>query len=223
MSEPLKKYDLSVNFLGYWFIGTGSESGAYSDLLTLKDSLGFPYVPGKSLKGIFREAFRCAGNSGWFDKFISNKNADREDFLNHLIQTVFGHDGSKEGFLADELHAEGLIHFSNAELPEKVKKQIMNDGETDSLFTTVQSTAIDKNTGTASEKSLRTIETVIPVHLHAEVTVDAPYVFDPEHDLTEQQFRELIGCFEAVAGLVTEIGGKRRRGFGRCLWNMKGV
>ena len=54
MSEPLKKYDLSVNFLGYWFIGTGSESGAYSDLLTLKDPLGFPYVPGKSLKGIFR-------------------------------------------------------------------------------------------------------------------------------------------------------------------------
>jgi CRISPR/Cas system CMR subunit Cmr4 (Cas7 group RAMP superfamily) len=233
MRESLKKYDLSVNFLGYWFIGTGSEAGAYSDLLTQRDPRGFPYVPGKSLKGVFREAFRQAGRSGWFDRF--NHTGDgRFDFLEKLIQMIFGHDGTKEGFLEDELHAEGLIHFSNAEFPECIKDRICEGthdqkGEykskgdrTEMLFTTVQSTKIDRDTGTASEKSLRTVEAVIPLHLHAEVTVDP---LEKREDsgciLTEQDFAEIVGLFDAVAGLVTEIGGKRRRGFGRCLWNMK--
>ncbi len=231
--ESIKKYDLSVNFLGYWFIGTGSESGSYSDLLAQRDPRGFPYVPGKSLKGVFREAFRQAGRSGWFDRF--NHTSDgRIVFLERLTQMIFGHDGTKEGFLDDELHAEGMIHFSNAELPKCIKDRIQESGQesktvkksdgsmTEMLFTTVQSTKINRDTGTASEKSLRTIETVIPLHLHAEVTVDSPKKLDGSVcNLSEQEFAELVGLFDAVAGLVTEIGGKRRRGFGRCLWDMK--
>ncbi|MBQ8708647.1 MAG: hypothetical protein IJ523_11225 [Succinivibrionaceae bacterium] len=223
MTSNLKTYDLTVNFLGYWFIGTGSEVGAYSDQLTQRDEKGFPYVPGKSLKGVFREAFRTAANSGWFDKFNRN-GLESAEFANQLIQTIFGHDGTKDGFSDDELHAEGLIHFSSAVLPQSLKDRIDKEQQ-EFLFTTVQSTKINSDRGVAEEKSLRTVEVAVPMHLHAEVTLDPPYekTGDTGLDLSAEELKEIAGIFAAVSSLVTEIGGKRRRGFGRCLWEMKEV
>ena len=217
-----KSFDLTVNFLAYWFIGTGSESGAYSDLLTLKDPKGFPYVPGKSLKGVFREAFRVAACSGWFDNLCTEEESGkRNEFMENLIQNVFGSDGTRDNI--EELHAEGLIHFSNAELPSELRKTVSGSDQTNYLFSTVRSTAVDRDTGTADEKSLRTIEVALPMHLHSEVTFDIPESGRSGSVLSEQQFNELVDKFEAVAGLVTEMGGKRRRGFGRCLWDMKEI
>ena len=215
----LKKFKLTVNFLGYWFISSGLEKGAYSDEIILRDADGFPFIPGKTLKGVFREAFRVAGNAGWFDKFNTAK-LELPVFRHRLIQTVFGHDGRKEGFAEDELHTEGLIHFTNAVLPADVKKEIGDNKEY--LFTTVQSTAIDNESGTALNQSLRTNEVAVPMHLMAELSLDPPHPVNNGHQISAEALKEIAGLFPVVSSLITEIGGKRRRGFGRCMWYLGG-
>lgn len=216
------KFRLTVNFLGCWFVSAGQEKGAYTDELILRDADGFPYVPGKTLKGVFREAFRVAGNSGWFKTFDATGQDDAK-FRDRLIQTIFGHDGRKEGFSEDELHAEGLIHFTSAALPAAVKKEIGDNKEY--LFTTVQSTAIHEKYGTAINQSLRTIEVAVPMHLLAEITLDPPFANTGENadelKLTAEDLSKIAALFPAVSALITEIGGKRRRGFGRCIWDLE--
>lgn len=250
--SSLVKYDLTVSFLGYWFVGTGRESGAYSDESVLRDSSGFPYVPGKSLKGVFREAFASAAEAGWFDAF-NTRGISREEFAKELTGLIFGRPGAKlstrntglgkmedstgaetgddnggigTASVADELLTEGLIHFSNGAIPPGVRERITRSGIAGSggaehLFTTIKNTAIDKITGTAGDKSLRTMEVVVPLHLHAELSLDAPY---PDQEkampVRAEDLRQIAGMFGDVAALITEIGGKRRRGFGRCIWKL---
>ena len=218
---PLKKFKLTVNFLGYWFISSGLEKGAYSDEMILRDADGFPFVPGKTLNGVFREAFRVAGNAGWFDDF-DTETPDKSKFRHRLIQTVFGHDGRKEGFSEDELHTEGLIHFTNAVLPAEVKNEIRSSEEfgdmREFLFTTVQSTAIDNANGTARNQSLRTNEVAVPMHLMAELSLDPPHQVNNGSQISEKTLEAIADLFPVVSSLITEIGGKRRRGFGRCMW-----
>lgn len=225
--SSLVKYDLTVSFLGYWFVGTGRERGAYSDEAALRDSSGFPYVPGKSLKGVFREAFASAAEAGWFDAFNA-AGAGRKEFADALTKLIFGCPGadlSTKGKGAagtvNELLAEGLIHFSNGAIPQGVRSWIAGRGDTEHLFTTVKNTAVNGETGTAKDQSLRTMEVVVPLHLHAELSLDAPY---PDQEKTmpvrAEDLRQIAGMFGDVAALITEIGGKRRRGFGRCIWKL---
>lgn len=218
MNNRIATYRLTISFLSYWFVSTGNEQGAYADQLALKDSEGFPYIPGKTIKGVFREAFRLAGNSGWFSD-SENEHEKDNNFLNVLIQAIFGHDGTVSGFSEDELHTGGLIHVSNAELPENIKNQIGNSKSF--LFRTIQNTAVDRETGTATNKSLRTSEVVIPFHLSTEVILDAPG--DEVTGITRNDLDKIAGILPDVASIITEIGGKRRRGFGRCQCRMEKI
>lgn len=45
-----------IEFFSEWHCGSGLSAGADTDALVIKDSEGFPYIPGKTLKGLFREA-----------------------------------------------------------------------------------------------------------------------------------------------------------------------
>lgn len=213
------EFKITINFLSYWFISSGVENGAYADQITLKDRDGFPYVPGKSIKGVFREAFRTALKSGWFDRFRHDDSMSDEEFHDKLIQLIFGQNGTVDGYSRDELHAEGLIHFTNAEIAGNARSKI---GKENSfyLFKTVQSTKINKETGTAENKSLRTIEVAVPMHLSANVSVTNPFM-ENTLGITEKEMSDILALFDSVSSLITEMGGKRRRGFGRCLCSME--
>lgn len=45
-----------ITFHTYWHCGSGLASGADADLLVIKDKDGLPYVPGKTIKGLIKEA-----------------------------------------------------------------------------------------------------------------------------------------------------------------------
>ncbi len=46
----------SIQFHDYWCTASGLSGGAKADILTLKDTDGLPYVPGRTIKGLLREA-----------------------------------------------------------------------------------------------------------------------------------------------------------------------
>lgn len=56
----MSQFIITLDIQSYWHIGSGEEGGSYADALVLKNAAGLPYVPGKSLKGLYRDGFEKA-------------------------------------------------------------------------------------------------------------------------------------------------------------------
>jgi len=54
MSKVTIKYE--IKFHTDWHCGSGLAAGAGVDALTVKDKNGLPFIPGKTIKGLVREA-----------------------------------------------------------------------------------------------------------------------------------------------------------------------
>ncbi len=196
---------IKISFKGYWFIGSGQEAGAYADSLMLKSSEGLPYIPGKTIKGIFKDVAMLAQNNG----LISN------------VNELFGVEGSTitgKHFLPNEkigeadfseMSTSGVLCFSNAQLPLSDKEMLT--GAKKFLYKTIQNTKIDPYTGSAADGSLRSTEVCIPLNLFACVSYDEALL---KERTTLTDFEDK---FKLLCSLITEIGGKRRRGFGKCV------
>lgn len=50
------KIKYQIQFHSYWHCGSGLAAGAGVDALVVKDADGLPFVPGKTIKGLLREA-----------------------------------------------------------------------------------------------------------------------------------------------------------------------
>ena len=169
----MKTVKIKISLLGYWYIGTGHEAGAYADSIALKDRDNLPFIPGKTLKGMFRN-------------YIDLDN--------------------------DELATSGILFFNNAELTGSEKNEIKEQDLSRHLYKIIQSTAIDKN-GVAADKSLRSCEVVVPLNFITSISYEDNQKFNDTFE-SEDKLKELL---KTLASFITEIGGKRRRGFGRCL------
>ena len=51
-----KRIDYQIEFFSQWHCGSGLSAGADIALLVIKDKEGMPFIPGKTLKGLIREA-----------------------------------------------------------------------------------------------------------------------------------------------------------------------
>jgi CRISPR/Cas system CSM-associated protein Csm3 (group 7 of RAMP superfamily) len=142
----MKNLSYTIEFFSEWHCGSGLAAGADTDALVIKDIDGLPYVPGKTVKGLFREAA---------EDLIDLKYTD----LSGAFYNSFGKFSDKDDT------AIGEIFFSNAELCEDERKQIKQNKLTKFLYSRVYSTKINDN-GTAEDGSLRSIETVVPCKLH---------------------------------------------------------
>ena len=137
-----------IEFFSNWHCGSGLAAGADVDALVVKDKLGLPYVPGRTLKGLLREA---AGD------LYGEKDST-------AIDEVFGLSGDAPN------HQPGLAHFGNATFTKEEMK-IITDKENDltgHLYQTFASTAIRED-GIADDGSLRKIETVVPCKLQGSI------------------------------------------------------
>ncbi|AXY00923.1 hypothetical protein D1115_06470 [Vibrio alfacsensis] len=146
------KLTLQFDIQSHWHIGSGNEGGAYADALALKDEQGLPYIPGRSVKGLLREAMTLACENQWFE----------DDKLTHL----FGEEGNNA-------FTQGKISVSNASFSAAEKVYFgQQKGAKKHLYQVVHSTAIEHTTGVAKNTSLRSLEVVIPLTLSAQVMVN---------------------------------------------------
>lgn len=135
-----------IQFFSDWHCGSGLAAGADVDALAIKDKNDLPFIPGKTIKGLFREA---VGDVLHFNKIFDEK---KDSF-----HKAFGYFNSEEDV------RQGDCFFTNAELPENQRKVIIKNKISQYLYHTVASTAIEN--GIAKDKSLRRIETVAPCKL----------------------------------------------------------
>ena len=136
------KYE--IEFFSNWHCGSGLAAGADVDALVIKDKDGLPYIPGRTIKGLLREA-------------TSTLSDDLE-----TVSLVFGVSGD------DENHTVGASFFSNVVLPDAERRYMLENQLQDYLFETFASTKIDEN-GIAKDHSLRKIQTVVPCKLEGEI------------------------------------------------------
>ena len=52
----MNKLIYKIEFQSYWHIGSGLSTGTANDASLLKDRNNFPFIPGKTLKGLIRDA-----------------------------------------------------------------------------------------------------------------------------------------------------------------------
>lgn len=195
---------LVFDMTSYWLAGTGNDAGAYADNLATKDGNGLPYLPAKTQKGQFREAFQLAEDNGWFEQFYRQFNAS----LTALLFGVESRDGQ---------NGQGILQFSNAELSDNEKafflEPISDQEKKDRkhcLFTLINSTAID-TTGKSKAYSLRSYEVVVPMTLIGELTAQTQHLPSNIRNTIEQH---LTIWLDQVLPLITHIGAKKQRGLG---------
>lgn len=152
-----------IIFHSPWHCGSGLSAGADLDALVIKDKNGLPYIPGKTLKGLIREAV---------EDYVTFTGLSKEK----EIEKAFGH---KVANAADDI-VRGDAFFTNGELSAEEKDAIVKMKLQKHLYKAKSSTRIDEN-GIADDHSLRRVETVVPCTLYAEI-----------HDIGPD-FAEIIG------------------------------
>lgn len=196
----MKVIKYTITFLEYWQVSSGLGIGSAADSECLKDRYGLPYIPGKTLKGLWRDAFIWSGANNdniahYFGKDAEEKGKDAKisETQNDPIIT-----------LQDKNSEPGRARWSNATLSSALIHELKDKNELKAqLYTSVTSTAINEN-GIAKAKSLRTAQVCLPIALLGEIVL--PDSEDNAADL-----------FIKAAPWLRRLGMGRNRGFGRCI------
>lgn len=180
-----------IEFLSDWHCGSGLTSGSDVDLLTIKDENGLAFIPGKTMKGLLKEAALILANfaedeSEWFNFVDKNFEIEAEKNLA---------DNDKN------FSEKGLCYFSNAVLSDKVQNKLIDKENLKStLYRKISFTAIDKD-GLVKEHSLRKIEVTIPLELYGRIY--------PVEAVDQEKMKKCLNY-------IKRIGYNRNRGLGRC-------
>jgi CRISPR/Cas system CSM-associated protein Csm3 (group 7 of RAMP superfamily) len=145
----MKTINFSIKFFGYWHIGSGLSGGTKADNLVLKDQNNIPYIPGKTIKGLFRHAAEELS-------VLSNHLFERD-----LILNAFGDSGY-------DLELSSPLFFSDVMLNQSDSTSIIKESLSESLYEVLSSTKIAEN-GTAEDKSLRQMEVTVPLILYGSI------------------------------------------------------
>lgn len=178
---------ITFSFLSPWQMGSGFGEGAHLDALPVKSPSGLPYLPGRSVKGLFREAVQLAEECGELPP-----------------DTTINLFGSRDSALSRYESTPGCLQFSNATLGDAMElwaADQRNSQAVRELYMPLASTAIDTN-GLANDKTLRKIEVALPVTLTAAVSSCGEGTDD-------------LALLQKVAPLIRQAGSDRHRGLGR--------
>lgn len=182
----MKEISYKITFFSEWHTGSGLTSGSDLDALVIKDKNNFPYIPGKTIKGLIKEAAEEI-------IILKGGNPRNEAFITKFF-----------GFFDDldinesKIHTKGNAYFTDAALSPFLKKQAID--LTEFLYKDRASTAIAEN-GLAEKNSLRKMETTIPCELIASIFYQDNHF---ENDIKQ--------CLH----WIKRLGLNRNRGLGRC-------
>lgn len=197
---------LTITFDSDWHCGTGQGRHGGFDRLVARDLDGLPYVPAKTLLGLWRDA--CEKVALGFD-------GGPVGAWNDLVAVIFG---AHKGRADDPATASGLLTVRPARLPADWRAALCADGSEAAMLRkqlTVPrfGVKIDQTDGVAVDDTLRMIE-----RARAGMVVQAPFGVP---DATERWAIELL--LQAGARLWHHTGSSRRRGAGRCTVELAGI
>jgi hypothetical protein len=214
---------LQIDIRTYWHPGTGRGSGYHLDALTHTGADGLPRLPGRTLKGLLRDALYRAERWGWpavpagTTRCLFGSRTGGTETADSASATT----SDREPPTDENLSTPGLLRVSDATLPEDVAAWLTTDDGrklVPGLYREHFSTRVEVGTGVAQGRSLRGMRVVVPLELSARIA-EVPGPFHAEED------RELLAklqagghwkaILETVFPLIPAVGAHRTRGFGR--------
>lgn len=199
---------LIVEIQSYWHPGTGRGSGFYLDAVTHAGPDGLPRLPGRTLKGLLRDALWRAEQWQWPQVPVGTTWA------------LFGSRGKpRDPERRDEnLSDAGALRVGDACLPTEVAAYLSGTSAGQALIPGLYrehfSTAIEHATGVAKARSLRGMRIIVPLTLEARIG-EVPWT---PRERTMTGWRETLA---AVLPLIHAVGAHRTRGFGRARLSWK--
>ena len=173
----MKDITYKITFYSYWHAGGKDGANMEIDNAVLIDKNGLPYIGGKTMKGLIKDAAR----------FIVNYQSDLlEDKFIDKIFKVEDREYSEDEIVTNK--------FKSAKLSYAIKEEHIKF-----LFHKKSSTKIIENKQ-ADNQSLRTTEVVIPLELEGEIknytgkTEDIKLCFQALKKLGEKRFKGLGRC-----------------------------
>jgi CRISPR/Cas system CSM-associated protein Csm3 (group 7 of RAMP superfamily) len=185
-----KKITYQIEFFSYWHAGSGLAGSTYADSIVNKNEDNLPVIPGKTIKGLLREAAEKINE------------LNKELVSNDFILNVFG---EKESTGLIDYKKEGRAFFSNVSLSKSLSENILKSNLSDDLYHVISSTEIDNN-GQAKDGSLRQLEVTIPITLYGSI----------EHFPDNNYEVQLANCFK----WIKQLGHNRNRGLGKCKFSI---
>ncbi|WP_428697120.1 RAMP superfamily CRISPR-associated protein [Stappia sp.] len=181
---------LIFRILSFWQVGTGAGEMGIFDERPIRDHEGLPFIPGRQVKGLCRQAVRDAEVLGC----VSAGTAD----------VLFGARAEPGKPLLDDPDP-GVLRFDDARLPVAERQALVGRHKLISgLYRTRRSTAMTED-GVARPHSLRFEEVAIPLTLEAEVS------------RPDEADDEWMKDLEKVLPLIIALGSGRTRGMGRVI------
>lgn len=141
----MKKFEIEVELLSETIFGSGETESNSVDIEVLKDSVGIPYLKGKTFKGKLREEVEAVA------KII--KEFSGKEYTQYVID-LFGE---------EEVYNHGTLKFSSCKINENIEKNlkyavennIISKEQVLSSFTEVRSFTSIEEDGIAKKGSLR--------------------------------------------------------------------
>jgi len=206
---------LIIDIQSYWHPGTGQGLGSHLDAVTHRGADKLPALPGKTVKGLLRDAVnRWEKFGGYADKAFATVTSKPS-----LAERLFGPppeiEESEQKF--EEVHQQwtGLLRFSDARLNDSDRQYLKGHKELMAgLYRRHFSTAIEHESGTALVKSLRGIEIIVPLTLYADIECLNG------NDELAGHWTEIL---RDALPLVRAVGAHRSRGLGRAVLALQGA
>lgn len=201
----MSTYCLKIKLLSDTTFGRGDGVAGLIDQEVEHDPYGFPYLRGRTLKGLLRE--EC-------DNLVALLPSGRPPSWREVADTLFGVPGSGIGTIAK-------MHVGDACLPEDLRREVALQFEQEeyrqeitltavdilsSLTTFRRQTAIDPKDGTPTDGSLRSSRVVLrELYFSASLMLNT----QPTDDLNK-----MLALLAASTLALRRIGSGRNRGRG---------
>lgn len=203
----------------WWHAGTGRGEASTVDALVVRDVDGLPCLPGRTVRGLLRDAL--AQWEYWEQPL--GQTAARDALTTWLLGR---RTAASAGLTRYDVN-DGRLRVASARLPELVRERLAGHPQRDALITemthVLRSTAIEEASGVAKPKSLRAMEVAVPVELVCEVNEDinpqdecATLVDGSGHPV------DWIAALERASGFLRAVGMHRHRGLGRVEVEIRG-
>jgi CRISPR/Cas system CSM-associated protein Csm3 (group 7 of RAMP superfamily) len=175
-----------------WLIAGGESTLGTADMAPMRDSEGLPFVPGRTIRGLLREAMAIVD--------------DCSEIRGERTARLFG--TRKRDGEAGEAR-DGTVRIGDALLPQEIADEMSKHAAAGArdLVLAIRRTALDGERRSAKQGSLREMEVVMGgLQLASEIRCER------EDDLLWLAF---------ASGLVRNFGHSRSRGLGRCRMELR--
>jgi len=208
------KFRLSLKMESDWHVGAGvGRPGDIDRLLRRDPSDELPYIPAKTLTGVWRDA--CERIAWGLDNQAKGSWSKWVDYLFGEQPALFDR-AREDGDASDPADLEkprrAMLTLRPAYLPDELRQLLpKKPAAREAIAFTKPGIAIHPRTGQARANFLRFEEMA---RLGALLTSEGEITFPP--DITSEQCEVATALLLAGAQGMERLGGKRRRGAGKC-------